>query len=83
MNDPISRQDAIDELLAMLNSDYLDGYKYLEKLKRLPSAQPEIIHCRECKHWEQESICDGYCSEIEKDGFDEDHFCSYAERQEE
>lgn len=41
MSDCISRQAAIDELLAMLNSDYLDGYKYLEKLKQLPPAQPK------------------------------------------
>lgn len=36
-DDAISRQAAIDALLEMLNSDYLDGYKYLEKLKQLPS----------------------------------------------
>ena len=51
-------------------------------ISAIPPVQPEIIKCKECKHWEQESICDGYCSEIEKDGFDEDHFCGYAERRE-
>ena len=51
--------------------------------EQLPSAQPDIIRCKDCKHWERESICDGYCSEIEKCGFDEDHFCGYAERREE
>lgn len=43
----------------------------------------ELIRCKDCEHWERESICDGYCDEIEKGGFDEDHFCSYAERREE
>ena len=35
----INRQDAIDALLEMLDVDYLDGYKYLEILKHLPSAE--------------------------------------------
>ena len=53
-NDLISRQQAIDAVkklslgetdatrLAMRIGDYLE---------RLPSAQPEIIQCKDCKHW--------------------------------
>ena len=48
--DCISRKAAID----VLNSfDVLDGHtdkeEIKERIERLPSAQPEIIRCRECK----------------------------------
>ena len=67
-----------------LHHDYLSG-DYRKALRIAISAlqQPEIIRCEDCEYWEQESICEGYCSEIEKGGFDEDHFCGYAERREE
>lgn len=26
----------------------------VEAIEGLPSAQPEIIHCRDCKHWQSE-----------------------------
>ena len=88
MNDPISSQAAIDaldkrfdDMLMKLTTEILQFRKDLRE--RIPSTQPEIIRCKDCKNWEQESICEGYCSEIEKDGFDEDHFCGYAERREE
>ena len=48
-------------------------------LVNLPSAQPEIIHCRDCNHWSRESICDGFCSE-DCMRHDEDFYCGYAER---
>ena len=53
----------------------------------LPSAQPEIIHCRECKHWREGdaySYCDKLFSMGVLDVYDymasEDDFCSNAER---
>lgn len=58
-DDTISRQAAIETLFAMLNLDYLDGYKYLEKLEQLPSAQQEIIRCKNCKHWRQQTNYQG------------------------
>ena len=53
-------------------------------IKKLPSAQPEIIRCKDCKHWQKSSInyneyvCywGGYVKQ-------EDDFCSWAERKEE
>ena len=27
-------------------------------LVRLPSAQPEIIHCESCEHWKNEHLCE-------------------------
>ena len=56
--------------------------RIIDRFMAFASAQPDLIRCKDCKYWEQESICDGYCSEIENGGFDEDHFCSYAERRE-
>lgn len=47
-------------------------------LINLPSAQPEIIRCKDCKHWSRESICDGFCSE-DCMRHDEDFYCGYAE----
>lgn len=58
-DDTISRQAAIETLLAMLNLDYLDGYKYLEKLEQLPSIQQKIIRCKDCEHWRQQTNYQG------------------------
>ena len=56
MNDLISRQAAIDTAIEAVDS--WDGgcnigrQKRIENyIKRLPSAQPEIIRCKDCKHW--------------------------------
>lgn len=43
---------------------------------------PEIIRCKDCKYWERSSCCEGYCAEIDMEGFDEDHYCGFAERRE-
>lgn len=60
--DCISRQAAIDAMTNTLwhypNECYrnLNEYEFAKGLselglKSVPSAQPEIIHCRECKHY--------------------------------
>ena len=49
--DAISRQAAIEafwKLEAELRPSAIDAV--LNMLKNLPSAQPEIIHCKNCKH---------------------------------
>lgn len=54
MADLISRQAAIDEVLAWLKdsmSDKKNGKPFTERLKDLPSAQSEIIRCKYCKHY--------------------------------
>ena len=66
-------------------SDVMEG-----ALLELPSAQPEIIHCRWCKHW-REGDAYSYCNKLFNAGvldvYDymaaEDDFCSKAERREE
>lgn len=47
-------------------------------IKVLPSTQPEIIRCRDCKHMQKDEIFHQYwCNGNE---VKEDHFCGYAER---
>ena len=48
--------------------------RWLESVA-LPSAQPEIIRCKECKHWDGVDTCDV----IDAPVWDND-FCSMAER---
>lgn len=53
-------------------------------LEKLPSAQPEIIRCKDCKHMTEHYDTDGNapywtCSEWDS-GTDYDGFCHYAER---
>ena len=54
-----------------------DIYKALEDL---PSAQPEIIRCRDCKWWDKYGENHGYCMRVRRWG---EYFCADAERREE
>lgn len=86
--DCISRQWAIDAVLDVIP---YDGYwkEQIEKaVNALPTAQPEIIRCKDCKHFTRDIPCveghyDG-CDEWTDNGNEimvaEDDFCSYAER---
>ena len=78
MSDLIDRQTAIDafekDIMGGLNWDYI--------LSNLPSVQPEIIRCKDCKHrtsyW-------GNCKLLEEKYHQSvlvgcDEFCSMAER---
>lgn len=47
----------------------------IEHLEQMPSAQPEIIRCKDCKHWDGVDTCDV----IDAPVWDKD-FCSMAER---
>lgn len=84
MGDLISRKNAIEYFMINTNWNDEDGYPigdWEEKRKLLeeyfsgvPSAQPEIIRCKDCKHFN-----DGDCTELPKLVSEED-FCSFAER---
>ena len=79
--------DAIDALgekpLAWTEGEYELGLQNqwqsdVDALNGLPSAQPEIIRCKECKHckhWDGVDTCDV----IDAPVWDND-FCSMAER---
>jgi hypothetical protein len=98
MDDLISRQAAIDALgekpLAWTEGEYELGLQNqwqsdVDALNGLPSAQPEIIHCRDCKHWtnnvNDSELRDNFCNEAVH-GFyyrcSGDDYCSFAERKE-
>ena len=49
--DTISRQAAIDDIRTLKPDGLLVDAKWIEMwLKQLPSAQPEIIRCKDCKY---------------------------------
>ena len=60
MDDLISRQAAIDaldgeiEITGRTNAKAVKGYVRLvkDRLERLPSAQPEIIRCKDCIYYD-------------------------------
>jgi len=95
MNDLISRQAAIDaftdeiQVTGRANAESVKAYVKLviDRIKRLPSEQPEIIRCKDCEWSDWYTTADGhrycYCMETGNGGRTEDDFCSYAERQEE
>ena len=89
-SDTISRQDAVSRkrLLSDLKELITAWEKYpvmAEQIKGvevaigyvelIPSAQPEIIRCKDCKHWDGVDTCDV----IDAPVWDND-FCSMAER---
>ena len=78
MSDLISRQAAIDAIRGEIE---INGYSHVvDVLEQMPSAQPEIIHCKECKFYTEmrqdldTGICRLACRHLGGDGF-----CSEAE----
>ena len=63
MSDLISRQAAIDALDKRFDSIPMEQTTEIlllrKDLRNLPSAQPEIIRCKDCKFYRQEiDMCD-------------------------
>jgi hypothetical protein len=82
--DTIYRQDAI---LAVKSRDWLtEGAKeaLTDRLEKLPSAQPEIIRCGQCKYAEvadKEDAQDGYTCQFHRGSvWFSGSYCSWAER---
>lgn len=88
-NDCISRQAAIDALdgeitvTGRANAEAVRGYANLvcDRIKRLPSAQPEIIHCGDCKYqdenWRRVSVRWLPCMDVRTGS---NWYCGSAER---
>ena len=79
----ISLQAAIDAPVKMVS----EGIEWIPvyHLKSLPSAQPEIIRCRDCKYWREHKYAKETKRYIPFCGFNAiytkaDDFCSRAER---
>ena len=94
MGDLIDRQAAIDALNKLKIYRPLDSDRYvisdcLNKIVNLPSAQPEIIYCKDCKHYvlrtlfgRSQGMCERLCKYDNSFSMltEDDDFCSYAER---
>ena len=74
----ISRHDVLDTLKVLRNKG-ISVYEYDKWILGLPSVNPQIIRCKDCKHRDPEDKkCDCGCWHfpfVTKD----DDFCSYAE----
>ena len=100
MDDLISRQAAIDVIDKIfpadpMRNDYTQGITCgaalaEEYIKQLPSAQPEIVRCRDCKHFDYNhpyiiqgvpvlghEVCNAWGDGCKTD---EDGYCFLAER---
>ena len=88
VGDIISRQAAIDTLHMDTSiipykkaREYADAtiLEIRNRLEKLPSAQPEIVRCKGCKHWKNKHLCES----LSRYGSFEtkaDFYCGYAER---
>ena len=98
MDEAISRQSVIDmfdetKRIARQNTDgavLMTFERVLDSLvnitNALPTIQPEIVRCKDCKYWHSGSCeypehvvnsQDYYVGDIETEA---EHFCGYAER---
>lgn len=94
MNDPIDRQAALDALRKMQTYKLFAGDDMLlidqagaqTELMLLPSAQPEIVRCKDCEHWDttwQNDFAPNYhyCPLVDGTRRD-DFYCADAEMRE-
>ena len=87
MNDLISRQAAIDAIDRLDIPEDMCVFEILSHIEleigNLPSAQPEIIRCKDCRYYRWASdMCD-YPYATAQNVVHEDDYCSRAERKEE
>lgn len=84
MGDLIDRQAAIDALDTIHYTDREDWRAVLSTVENLPSAQPEIIRCKDCKYAEiadPEDNQDGYTCQFHRGSiWFSGSYCSWAER---
>ena len=86
--DVISRQAAIDAVntwfeLYVINRTMADTMSVQDMLRDLPSAEPEIIRCKDCKYWREHKYAKETKRYIPFCGFNaiytkSDDFCSRA-----
>lgn len=94
MADLISRQAAIEALMEDVQAYWLmdeDGnivsgckdVDVVKMLESLPSAQPEVIHCRDCRYGNYDAFEKRtWCKLHPIIDVNDDDFCSKAERKE-
>lgn len=76
----IKRQDAIDEIVTWTVEDRPDvemPTDLIGRIKALPSAESEIIRCKDCCYWlPRNGLCGIWEWYISNDAF----YCGYGER---
>lgn len=79
MSDLINRQYVVDHYdCEDKHGTFTNFQSILEFVNSLPSEEPEIILCRECKFVEHDKLFhDFWCRGRE---VEPDHYCGYAER---
>ena len=77
--DCISRKQAIEAVQNRHMMLSKEKVLLINDLEKLPSAQPEIIRCRECKFASGDSRI---CMKFDHSPIGELDFCSFAERRE-
>ncbi len=75
--DLINRQDAINAVKDVLKKTPAIAIRVMETIKRLPCVQPEIIQCKDCKHWK---VNGGKQEHILCEDSTSDYFCADAEK---
>ena len=96
MNDLINRYEAIETLARTMPRSYTPDGSHpadeeifkaqeiyvdcIETLKILPSAQPEIVYCKECKKFVYDNFNIPYCYRDPGHKWNENDYCSKAER---
>jgi hypothetical protein len=70
-----------------INSYLEHNHELLKAIDKLPSVQPEIIRCKECKYYREYGYVNGKPKFLPRCTFsaiyvDADDFCSQAERRE-
>ena len=85
MNDPISRQAAIDAVRSYYDEVDTSEKSIEERIADLPPAQSEIVRCRECKHYKLSKLSSmgmliRICEYWKLEDVDDDDYCSRAER---
>ena len=88
--DTINRQAVIEALRTCYDTEavtYTNGNEYisydqaLDLIGDLPSAQPEIIRCKDCKYSDTDNTLGVmFCWRVSYHEASEDGFCSWAER---
>ena len=97
MSDLIDRQAAIDAVLGVVPYDEYWKEQIEKAVNALPSAQPKIIRCKDCRHrivndhYGEKGYLNikGYCEldtgdpfELGRDAQNDDWFCADGERKE-
>lgn len=76
----MTREEAIERIKRHVIAHQIGAYPHIKLAEALSMAiealqEPEIVHCKDCKHWHKEIMYCNYTGmQIEADGY-----CVYAD----